>query len=283
MGDPLGRLLLATEGGEFDAGAQALALALAARARTRLGVVLPVTTNPEYETVAPELAARAEAGAAGRVDALGAAARAAGVQIDLHLRRGPEAWREIVDDAVERAADVIVIRRRGQRGLLANLMIGEMVGKVLAHAPCDLLICPRGTGLWQSAVLLGLAPDEPDPVAIRRATALAALAGQPLRVVAAAARESAIAHAQAMVDTAVAQALALALTTAVSGEVLTGKPHEVLIEAARTLPAGLVVVGRHAGERLARTWAGSVSERVIGQVSCPVWVRVAPPDPVRRP
>ena len=53
-------------------------------------------------------------------------------QIDLRVRRGDELYRQIVDEARERKTELIVLRRRGKRGFLANLLVGEMVSKVLA-------------------------------------------------------------------------------------------------------------------------------------------------------
>ena len=58
MSGTFSRLLLATEHSEFDAGAEALAFAMARRCGLPLAAVLPVSSNPEFEVVAPELAAR---------------------------------------------------------------------------------------------------------------------------------------------------------------------------------------------------------------------------------
>src|SRR5512136_324887 len=131
MSHPFQRLLLATEHTEFDVGAEALAFALARRCALPLAAVLPVTSNPEFEAVAPELAERADVRAAARRGALLAEAQAQGVALDLNVRRGPEPFAEIVAEARARSADLLVIRRRGQRGLLANLLVGEMVSKVV--------------------------------------------------------------------------------------------------------------------------------------------------------
>ena len=72
--------------------------------------------------VAPQLAARPTPKRAARREQLAARARAEGVTLDLRVRHGEEPFAEIVDEARERAADLIVIRRRGKRSLLANLL-----------------------------------------------------------------------------------------------------------------------------------------------------------------
>ena len=92
-------LLLATEHSEFDSGAEALAMALARRCQLPLAGVLPIVSNPEFETAAPALAARADQQAAARIAELHELAQAQGVSLALQARRGPEPYQEIVDEA----------------------------------------------------------------------------------------------------------------------------------------------------------------------------------------
>ena len=107
-------LLLATEHSEQDLGAERVAFALAAAAPQPLAVVMPLLSNPEYEAVAPQLAARAEAEIARRREALVAAAAAAGsgVTLSVQVRRGSEPYAEIVAAAREQQSGLLVIRRR---------------------------------------------------------------------------------------------------------------------------------------------------------------------------
>jgi nucleotide-binding universal stress UspA family protein len=157
------KLLLATEHSEFDAGAERLAFMLAARAGGALSAVLPLATNPEFEVSAPALADKADAEVAVRREHLVAAAAALGVVLDVVVRRGAEPHAGIVAEAREQAADLLVIRRRGKRGLLARLLVGEMVSKVLAQAPCDVLVTPRSAALWQRGVLVAVGGPELRP------------------------------------------------------------------------------------------------------------------------
>ena len=59
-------------------------------------------------------------------------------------------------------------------------------------------------------------------------------------------------------------------------EVLAGKPHAQILEAARRVGADLIVLGRHGATRLSRAWIGSVAQKVIGLAECPVLVCVSP-------
>jgi hypothetical protein len=110
------RLLLATEHTEFDAGAESVAISMAQRCKLPLATVLPLVSNPEYESLAPEIALRAEQEAASKIAEIRASAQAQGVTIDLRVRRGEEPYQEIVDEARERGSELIILRRRGKRG-----------------------------------------------------------------------------------------------------------------------------------------------------------------------
>lgn len=270
---PFSRLLLATEHTDFDRGAEAIAFALAARCQLPLAGVMPLVSNAEFEAAAPQLAERADAEAGARADAVEAAAAARGVALTLRVRRGAEPFEEIVAEARERHADLIVVRRRGKRGFLAKLMFGEMVGKVLAHAPCSVLLCPRAAAMWQRRVLVGVDPQAPDAGSVEQAARVAAECGIGLQLVAVAESESARAGAEAAVVAAVGRARALVAD--VAGEVRTGRPHDGLIAAAAACGADLIVVGRHVHPLPGRAWIGGTAQKVIGLADGPVLVHIA--------
>ncbi|WP_088286964.1 universal stress protein [Ideonella sp. A 288] len=266
-------MLLATERSEHDAGSERIALAMASRCGLPLAGVLPLLSNPEYEAVAPQLAARAEAAAATRLAGLAAEAAAAGVDWRPVVRRGPALFREIVDEAIECQADLIVIRRRGRLGRLANLLVGEMVGQVLAQAPCSVLVVPRESAMWSRHVMVAVDPTAPDAAALLQGSAVAAECAMPLTLVAVTdgadetrARQ-ALDEALVQVHRRVPQARALCLR---------GRAHAVLTDTAARLGADLVVVGRHGDGGFARAWVGGVAQKVIGLSACPVLVAIAP-------
>lgn len=282
MSDVFKRLLLSTEHSEFDTGAETLALALAQRCDLPLAAVMPVLSNPEFEMVAPQLAEQADTRAAQQREHLEAAAATQGVALRVRMRRGPEPFAEILAEARDAAADLLIIRRRGQRGLLANLLVGEMVSKVVAHAPCCVLVSPRGARMWQQRVLLALDPAVPDAATLALATALSAECGMPLHVLAVASAEGGRGAAQQAVNAAllqVQQQLAqgpAGASLAVQGEVRVGHVHQELLAGAAACGADLIVLARHGREALGRAWIGGVAQKVIGLAPCPVLVQVNP-------
>ena len=267
------RILLATEHTEFDAGAERLAFALARECAAPLLGVLPLVDNAEYESVAPEHVAKAEEDAFAKVTQLRAAAAAVGIDLDIRVRRGEEPFREIVEEAQQRNADLVVVRRRGKRGFFARLMVGEMVGKVATHAPCSVLLVPRAAHMWSRCVLAGV---DASPAALRAAETAAGIAlrcNLPLLIASVAAHDTAADRARA--DSAVASAVATAerVGARTEGRVVTGRPDAAIAALATQTGADLIVVGRTGeGGRLHRLLLGGTAHRVVGLASCAVLV-----------
>jgi nucleotide-binding universal stress UspA family protein len=267
------RILLATEHTEFDAGAERLAFELAKQYAAPLLGVLPMVSNDVYETVAPELVAQAEEAAFAKLTQLRAAAGDAGVDLDIRVRRGEDPAQEIVAEAQRCAADLVVARRRGKRGFFAKQMVGEMVGKVAALAPCSVLLVPRAGQPWSQRVLAGVDAS----VAAQRAAEVAAgiaLGGNlPLLIASSAAHDTAADRAHA--EAAVASALAIArrVGARAEGRIVAGRPDGAIAKLAAESGADLLVVGR-TGEsgRLQRLLLGGTAHRIVGLASCPVLV-----------
>lgn len=270
-------LLLATEHSEFDAGAERLALALAHRCHLPLGCVLPMTSNPEFEAVAPELATRVDMQAAATIAKLHDIAQAQGVHLAMHARRGLEAYREIVDEARERHSELLIIRRRGQRSFLAKLLLGEMVSKVVAHAPCHVLVVPREAQMWSHRVLVAAEPGAEGERIVQLACEVAAECGLPLHVLSVCDdSDAARTQADRFVQSAVAQARQRGLQA--EGEALAGKPVELILRTAQARGADLLVIGSRSHSGLSHVWIGGVAQKLIGLTSCPVLL-AHPPQP----
>lgn len=269
---PYNRLLLATEHTEFDTGAERVALELARSRGVPLASVVPIVSNVEYEAVAPEVVARMEEGVHARIVALRADAARSGVEIELRVRRGEEPWREIVAEAKERNADLLVIRRRGKRSFLAKLMVGEMVGKVATAAPCSVLMVPRAARLWSRRVLAGIDGTRAAQDVARAAARMAVAAGLPLTVVSVAAHGTALERAAGERVIAAAVAVAHGEGADADGQVAVGRPADMIAELATTVGADLLVVGRGGPEVHGPFHFGSNAQRVVGLASCAVLV-----------
>lgn len=262
------RLLLATEHTEFDTGAESVALSMAKRCQLPLAVVLPLASNPEYEALAPEIAARAEAEAATKICKIRADAEKVGVAIDLHVRRGEEPYQEIVDEARERASELIIVRRRGKRGFLAKLMMGEMVSKVLAHAPCHVLFAPRGARMWSQGVLVAAEPGVQGLRLVSTAAAIAAECGLPLHLVYVGATNSPNVESERFFEQARKTAMNSAVT--LHTELRSGKAYSEIIAAGAAVQADLLVIGSRNDSHVGHAMIGGVAQKIIGLSEKPV-------------
>ena len=264
MSHPFERILLATEHTEFDSGAEHVAFEMARSCSVPLAAVIPVVSNPEYEIVAPQLVKRAEQEAAAKIEDLRAAAASKGVQFEITARRGEEPFHEIVLEAVERQSDLIVTRRRGKRSFLSNLLVGEMVSKVVGHAPCSVLFVPRAAQMWSHRVLAAVDTSPNAKNVARGAAEVAIQCTLPLTIVSVASHGAPDLRAQAEETLAHVLAVAGAAGVHAEGRILVGKPFEQILATAKELAADLIVVGRHGESNVIRTPFGSTTQKVVG-------------------
>lgn len=270
MAELFSRLLLATEHSEFDTGAETVAMDLAQRCQLPLTTVMPLVSNPEYEALAPQIAAQAEREAATKITQLRTKADAVGVTIDLRVRRGEEPFREIVDEAREQGTDLIIIRRRGKRGLLANLLVGEMVSKVVAHAPCHVLIVPRDSRMWSQRVLAAAEPTAQGRQVVATAVSVAAQCDLPLHLVSVVPAVELRQQADAFITEMMDQAQLSGVVA--QGEVRVGKPFTEILASVASSRADLIVIGSRGDSRIGRALVGGVAQKVMGLSDHPVLV-----------
>lgn len=261
MKHPFEKLLLATEHTDFDAGSERVALEMARRCGLPLAVVVPVPSNPEFEVAAQRLADRAEQEIAARMADLGEAAKSAGVSVDIRARRGASA-EEIVNEAEERKSDLIVIRRRGSRGFIAKLLIGEMVRRVVATSPCSVLMVPRLCNMWSRGILAAVDGSASCERVVTVAAMIASQCGLPLYLLSVAQQEGEKEDAERIVANSVKTAEGLGVSA--EGLVRIGRPCEEILST--HVDADLIVVG------MGDVRSGGTAQKVVGRSEMPVLV-----------
>ncbi|HSB89036.1 MAG TPA: universal stress protein [Anaerolineales bacterium] len=272
---PLGRfekILVATDTSEFSAGALRVGMALVKKCGAKLVIMTMVKTNPEYESIAPGLERQAEVAAREYLDKAIEAARAQGIDVDTLVRRGDRPDVEIVSAAEDLNADLIVMGRRGRRGL-ARFMVGDAVVKVIGHAHCSVLVVPKAAGMWQKRILVATDGSRYSDAAATSAAKVAKVCGLPVTVVSA----TAPSHSEARVKEAHEAVARLAKFFADDGvsvdtRVPHGRPDEAVVATAREVGADVIVTGTHGRTGLQKLLMGSVVERIIGQAECPILV-----------
>lgn len=268
---PFERILLATEHTKFDVGAEKLAFAMAGRCGMPLRVVIPVLSNPEFEAQAPELARRADEEIGRKISELEAQAVAAGVQLEVKVRHGAQANEEIVDEATRTQTDLIIIRRRGNPGFLANLLVGEMVSKVIRDSACHVLMVPRAAQFWQHHLLAAVGEGGAAAHVARMAAEIAARCEVPLTLVSVASDEGRYAEISALNALQLHQAKIT--YPAATGQVLRGQPVEQTVALAQKLAADLLIVGKQRHNFIPFAGGGgTIMQKIAGALIVPTLV-----------
>jgi nucleotide-binding universal stress UspA family protein len=269
------KFLAATDGSSFSADAVKVAIAMCVKSGAHLYPFNMVLTNPEYETLAPELVEKASEDARAHLEAVVAEAAHHGVGATIVMRPGDRPDVEIVAAADEINADLIVMGQQGLRGL-ARMMVGDATLRVIGSATCSVLSVPVGAMMWQNRILLGTDGSRFADVAAISAAKIAHCCAAPITVVSALVPSHSEQRQQegreAVVRT-IAQLQQEELE--VEGEVLAGEADDVIIKLAEEKGADLIVVGSHGRTGFGKVLLGSVSERVIGKAKCAVLVAKA--------
>lgn len=272
--DPVGRferIMLATDGSDYSSGAIQVAIDMAQRYHAKLLIVSVAVYNPEYSTSVPGLEVAAIDMA--RRNAAEAMERASSLDHELVIAKAADPYRGIVDAAEEYRADVIVMGRRGKRGL-ARSMLGDATARVIGHASCNVLIVPRGARSCQKGIIVATDGSRYGDAAAITAGKMAVMDALPLTVVSAVLPgHNAQRRKEAQLAVQRVQYGLGKTAASITGLVLEGdRPDEVIVAQMRKSGADLIVMGSHGRTGLDRVLLGSIAERVIGQSEVSVLV-----------
>ncbi len=282
------RILLSTDGSEYSEGAVREAIKLARKCSSRLAAISVVESNPELETIAPQVLEQAERKARVQLDAVKERAAKAGVDCECVIREGEDGYRYIVEEAKQRGSTLIVMGRRGRTGL-KRLMMGSVTARVIGHAPCTVLVVPRAAEFECRHLLLASDGSACSDAAAGEAIAMTKQLGSRLTIVAVVPSESMspmdIVSSQmqrgmiAETETRAAEQTIAKVKDAAAragvqadGLVMGGKPPEAILQTAKEKRADLIVLGSHGKTGVEKLLMGSVAERVIVLSACPVLV-----------
>ncbi len=273
---PLGQLekiLLASDGSEFSAGAEREAINLARLLGSHLYIMSVVSGFPDYEGVAlQDIIKKEEDKAHAYMDPIKSKAVEAGVKCENILRHGETPYQEIVETAEEQKVDLIVMGRHGKKNLM-RLLVGASTAQVIGDAHCSVLVTPRESKIEAKNILLAV---DGSPYSDRATTAAMNLAKRLkapitlISVVYSEHKESRRRDAETVVERT--NKLLEAEGISVECRIVTGRYAESIVETAQDIGCDLIVVGSHGRTGLKKLLLGSVSERVIGLAHCAVLV-----------
>ncbi|MBW1917333.1 MAG: universal stress protein [Deltaproteobacteria bacterium] len=203
-----------------------------------------------------------------------------GAQISTACMVG-EPYEEIVDLAEREKVDLIVMGRSGH-SFLARTLIGSNTRRVIGYSPVHVLVVPpQATLNWQK-ILLPTDGSKYSQKAAERAVDFAKSYGGELTVVSVfdlcckvsgplpAVDQDMLSPIQGYVDEVKSLAEAEGIKT--EGLVRQGRAEQIILDLVTEQKIDLVIMGSHGRTGLDRLLMGSVTERIIGNSTCPVLV-----------
>ena len=280
------KLLLATDGSPFSEGAIREAIHLAKQCSSTLSAVTVIETNPEFETIAPQLLERSERVARAHLEAVKAQAKKEGIDCAINILEGEDSYNYIANEAVKSKASMIIMGRQGRTGL-KRLAMGSTTARVIGHAPCNVLVVPREAQVAFKSIVVATDGSKFSAAAASEAIGIAKRNGSKLTIISVVPAEFAtptdieIAMSQRELivekEMRVAEENAKIVKDAAQKEgvaaqafVMSGKPADAVIEIAKEQGADLIVLGSHGRTGLEKLLMGSVAERVIVLSPCAV-------------
>ena len=265
----LEKLVLATDRSLFSEGAIREAINFAKKCSSKLYALSVLETNPEYETIGSNVFEKEEEEAAAYLDSVKARAVKEGVDCETILQEALDPSEAIVEEAAQKKADMIVIGRRGRKGLMKVLM-GEVAAKVIAHASCKVLVVPRAVKIEFRNILVATDGSAHSSAAVTEALAIAKRCGSKLIALSALRDESELHEARYNVN----KVVELGRNEGLSVESLTplGRSYDAIVETAGGRGVDLIVVGTYGKTGVKKLLMGSSTEKVIGRAGCAVLV-----------
>lgn len=277
---PLDKILVCTDDSPASQGAVKATLDLAQACSSRIFLLYALEFYPYYEYPQPdalgmtpaagqELFELREQTARKHLDGWQREAAQRGLELEVHLKTGIQAYTEILAVADDIQPNLIIMGRRGKSGL-ERLLVGSVTARVIGHTPYKVLVAPRDTVLSFEKILLASDGSPASQAAFQEALSIAQKTGGQLILITAAYGELDPKRAKALIKELAEKAKGreVPLISFTPG----GRPEEAIIKLATAKKIDLIIMGSHGRTGLKRLFMGSVAERVVGQATCPVLV-----------
>ncbi len=271
---PIGRferILFANDNSEFGVGAKREAIRLVQRIGGNLSIISVIVNHSANEFMAQRTFEKESQDAIDNLEVVKSQAIDAGIDCTISVHQGENITNEIISASEEKHSDLIVIGRRGKKGLLQSIM-GDRTNEIIYRSSCSVLVVPKAAKIKGKSILLAVADgSHSSDMAAVAAGKLARHLNAPLIVLS-------VTSAKLKED---AEAIVARIchflrddgVTVESKVVVNEKSATTIVETAKNIKSDLIVVGSQGCADLQKTLLGtSVSKRVIGTAECAVLV-----------
>jgi hypothetical protein len=270
MGE-LKSILLAVDGSEYSKGAVEEGILFAKSCGIKLTMLYVQGLNDGYETGGMTFVETMDRRLDDYFDEVREKAADDNVEMEIIIRRTSDAYRGIVDEATEKTSDIIIMGRRGMTGL-KRMIMGSVTAKVIAYAPCKVLVVPKEAEIRGDHIMLATDGSKYSLAAEGEAINMAARCPfvKSFHAVSVASSKEKIAEAEKNLERVKTNAAKRGVT--VETLTLVGEPYKAVVNASMESSADLVIMGSHGRTGIEKLLMGSVAERVVALAPCSVLV-----------
>ncbi len=228
-----------------------------------------VEVPTDYEIISPQKVEQAMAAEAKEhLDAVKSQAQTEGVECEAIISHG-DPHQCILDVAARIDADMIVVGRRGTKGL-RTLLIGEVAAKVIGHAACGVLVVPRAAVIGPKTIMIATDGSGHSRAAEQEGITMAKRCGSSVIALSSIRSSGELEAASANVSRVIEMAGQVGVPA--EGLTPTGRSYKVMVEIAGGRGVDLIVMGIPVKTTLQKIFSGSATEQVIGKAGCAVLV-----------
>jgi len=265
-------LALATDGSSFSDGAVQEAIYFAQECEAKIVVLNVIAIDSETATSAHSTSTAKRQTNKDYIDNIKKMANASDIKCKIVIEESYQPDKTLVELAYKHKADVLIMGRHGERGLL-KLMVGSMTSKVIGYGFPQVLVVPEGTTITGKKILLATDGSPFGKMALKEAISVSkhCAALKKVYVVSAATKKSTLGKAQQLVEKTCQKIGDNTKNVKIIPVAAVGRPSEIITETTRKNKIDLIIIGSH-GKGISKLLMGHVTEKVIGSSNCAVLV-----------
>ncbi|MBF0609291.1 MAG: universal stress protein [Magnetococcales bacterium] len=262
-------ILLFTDGTQLSEGAISAALKLTSRCSGTMFVMGVAYENLDGDAFLPDHLEKMARKLEEHLVSVKARADALSVACEIILSHSDTPHHDIVEQVQRNKADLIVIGRRGYKGLLA-FFTANIVADVIGSVTCKVLVVPKTSEFNGKTILVGVDGSKHSEAAAKEAVAIAKRLNSNIVILFSIHSEDERKYARYHVD----MIAEMSAKKGVKAETLipTGRSYKKILETVDEKGVDLIVVGSYGISGLKKLLRGSATEKLIEEAKCPVLV-----------
>jgi nucleotide-binding universal stress UspA family protein len=267
------KILLSTDGSRFSEGAIQESIFFAQSCGADLFVLHVMESNPEFDTIGHQAVAQKEAEIKSHIENIKKMAVNEDIKTHLIVRRSDEIDRAIIEEAEKNEADVILMGRRGRRGL-KKLFMGAITAKILKNSPCKVLVVPKDFMIKGETIILATDGSPCSEIAQKEAVSMVGRCDflKNIIVISVAKSEANLPEAKKNVEKVKEEIAGVNKKIQIECVTEVGKPFKVIMDKAIEKNADIIIMGKYGKNALETFLLGSTTEDVIANAPCSVMV-----------